>query len=230
MSYTAIGDWFEDCRRLPENDWDDLHLFTGEEGYGKSQKMRQIFRKLDSTFTVDRIHFSQDDFLDQAAGLDPGQAIVLDEWRGHKRLAMHGDRMEFLDFTKECRGLGLHIGIGYPHVSQAEKDILFQRVRWWNHSPTRGLLHVHRRLSHARLDGKGQPVVDVRFQLEGKFPFPVDAPDPMRPAYQAKKIDRMRDRAARYREAHGEEKATPRLLRNDPAFLAQVLAGLGRRA
>lgn len=222
-TYESIGNWFDDCRALPEDEWDDIHLFTGEEGYGKSRKMRQIMRKLDHTFSVDRIHFTQDEFLDQAVTLDPGQAIVLDEWRGHKRLAMHGERMEFLDFTKECRGLGLHVGIGFPHVTQAEKDILFQRVRWWNHSPVRELLQVYKRISNARLDSEGHPMVDVRFKMVGKFPFPPDAPDPMAREYGVKKEARMRDRAARFREAHGKE-LQPAASRLNLAALEQSLA------
>jgi len=203
--YAEIGEWFDYCRVLPEDEWDDIHLFTGEEGSGKSRKMRQIMRKLDPGFGIDRIHFTQDDFLEQAVTLNPGDAIVLDEWRGHRRLAMHGERMEFLDFTKECRGLGLHVGIGFPHVDQAERDILFQRIRWWNYSPTRGELIVHLRTGNQRLGPDGKPVTDVRFHKVGRFPFPAEAPDPLGPEYRAKKEARMRDRAARYREAHGKD-------------------------
>lgn len=220
MTYASIGDWFADCRALPDDEWDDIHLFTGEEGYGKSRKMRQIFRKLDPTFDVSRIHFSQDEFLDQAVTLNPGQAIVLDEWRGHKRLAMHGDRMEFIDFTKECRGLGLHIGIGFPHVEQAERDVVFKRIRWWCDSTERTVLQVYRRHARNRLDKEGHPTTDVRFQLVGKFPFPPDAPDPLGAEYRVKKNERMRDRAARFREAHGKELGeSPRnLVKNTGAF------------
>jgi len=233
-TYAEIGQWFDDCRVLPDEEWDDLMLFTGEEGAGKSRKMRQIMRKLDPTFGVDRIHFTQDDFLDQAATLDPGQAIVLDEWRGHKRLAMHGDRMEFLDFTKEMRGLGLHVGIGYPHVDQAEKDILFQRIRWWCYSASRELLVVHRRLSRQRLGPEGKPITEVRFKEVGKFPFPPDAPDPLGPEYRVKKEARMRDRAARYRESHGRdlEREMPAAPEKNPRLnwrAAQILVDLAQQ-
>lgn len=230
MTYREIGEWFEDCRALPDEEWDDVHLFTGEEGSGKSRKMRQIARKLDASFTLDRIHFTQNDYLEQAATLQPGQAIVLDEWRGHKRLAMHGERMEFLDFMKECRGLGLHMLIGFPHVDQAERDFLFQRVRWWNYSPDRYSLHVRKRTSRQRVGKDGLPETETRFnpKPDGIFPFPPDAPDPLGAPYKAKKEARMRDRAARYREAHGksleENKpgANPRLNLQGALLLADL--------
>jgi hypothetical protein len=211
MTYKEIGEWFEDCRELPDGQWDDVHLFTGEEGAGKSRKMRQIAARLDKGFSLERIHFTQDEFLNQAATLNPGDAIVLDEWRGHKRLAMHGERMEFLDFMKECRGLGLHMLIGFPHVDQAERDFLFQRVRWWNYSPDRFTLQVRKRISSQRVGKDGLPETVTKFNMnpEGRFMFPPDAPDPLEVAYNAKKYARMRDRAARYRESHGKELPTP---------------------
>jgi hypothetical protein len=205
LEFPSFAPWFEECRRITsaESDYDDIHVFTGEEGSGKSKDMRVIFPRLDPTFSVDRIHFTQDDFLNQLGTLEPGQAIVLDEFRGHKRMAMHGDRLEMLDTLKEIRGLRLHVGIGFPHVTQLEGDILYQRIRWWNHIPRRGELLVHRRIANVRTGKDGKPVVDVRFPLAARLPVPKETPDPMGTAYYQKKDARMRDRVARYKEALG---------------------------
>lgn len=238
MKYTSYEPWFDECRRLvrEETDYDDIHVFSGEEGVGKSKAMRLIFRHLDPTFDLSRIHFTQDDFLNQAATLPPGSGIILDEWRGHKRLAMHGDRMEMLDFLKECRGLNLHIGIGYPHITQLEGDVLYQRLRWWNHIPERGILEIHRRNSKTRIGKDGRPEVQVRFPIEGRLPIPKDAPDPLGPGYYEKKEARMRDRAARYRENHkGADAGPPKVDVEKPrfvnvAFFDQVMADIKKAA
>jgi hypothetical protein len=204
LEFPSYKPWFEECRHIvsEESDYDDIHVYTGEEGSGKSLLMRMVFPRLDPTFTVDRIHFTQEAFLNQLGELEPGQAVVLDEFRGHKRMAMHGDRLEMLDTLKEIRGLRLHVGIGFPHVTQLEGDILYQRIRWWNHIPHRGELLIHRRVAKVRTGVDGKPVVDVRFPLAGRLPVPSDLPDPLGPAYYQKKNARMRDRTARYRESH----------------------------
>ncbi len=207
--FSNYTEWFADCHKAIDANYDDIHLFTGEEGRYKSRKMRTIFRSLDPTFTVDRIHFNQDDFLEQAVTLEPGQSIVLDEFRGHKRLAMHGDRLEFLDFLKECRGLRLHMGIGFPQVTSFEGDIVYKRIRWWVHSPSRPIVLVHRRSAESKLGSDGKPIDIIRFQQPSPLPFPDDTADPMRKAYEAKKDIRMRDRAQRYRETHKGQDPTP---------------------
>lgn len=211
LEFQSYKPWFDECRGITsaESDYDDIHVFTGEEGVGKSKLMRGVFPRLDPTFGVDRIHFTQDDFLNQLGTLNPGQAIVLDEFRGHKRMAMHGDRLEMLDTLKEIRGLRLHVGIGFPHVTQLEGDILYQRIRWWNHIPRRGELLVHRRIATVRTGKDGKPVVDVRFPEAGRLPIPKDMPDPMGPDYYRKKDARMKDRVARYKESHGGKAPVP---------------------
>lgn len=222
-TYTEIEDWFQDQDRLINNAWDNVHLVTGEEGTGKSLWMRKCARRMDPAFTIDRIHFTQDDCLTDVANLPVGSSVVLDEFRGHRRLAMHGDRMEFLDFLKECRAQGLNLWIGYPHVSQFERDILNNRIRWWEHKPSRGLVEIRKRVSNLVFDKTGEPKVSTKWPLVGRFPV-TDQNDPLRPAYDAKKDARMRDRAARYKEAHGKglEAAPIEPRRADAAAQARI--------
>jgi len=204
--YTEISGWIQDQLVLIDAEWDNVHLITGEEGAGKSLLARKLARKLDPAFTVDRIHFSQDDYLDQAAALNEGDAIVLDEFRGHRRLAMSGDRMEFLDFTKECRALRLHQFIVFPHINQFERDLLTNRIRYWERVPRRGFFEIRERQSSLKFKKTKQgpePYVETRWPMVGQFPF-TEGNDPLKPAYTAKKMARMRDRAARFKETHGE--------------------------
>ncbi|MHB1262058.1 MAG: hypothetical protein ACYC2H_10125 [Thermoplasmatota archaeon] len=205
--YGDIAEWIEDQLKLVKNEWDNVHLVTGEEGVGKSLWMRKVARKLDPELTVERIHFTQDNYLNDAAQLDVGRAIIMDEFRGHRRLAMHGDRQEFLDFTKECRAMSLHQFIGYPHINQFERDLLTNRIRYWEHIPRRGFVEIRERVSilKFRKTREGpEPYMETRWPLVGQFPF-TEKNDPLKPLYLEKKYDRMRDRAARFRESHGGE-------------------------
>lgn len=205
--YVDITEWLDDQHKNVQGEWDNVHLVTGEEGVGKSLWMRKVARKLDPELTVDQIHFTQDGYLEQAATLDVGRAIIMDEFRGHRRLAMTGDRLEFLDFTKECRAMSLHQFIGYPHINQFERDLLTNRIRWWEHIPCRGLVEIRERksiLKFRRTRDGPEPYMETRWPLVGKFPFTTDN-DPLRLPYLAKKKARMRDRAARFREAHNGE-------------------------
>lgn len=214
--YPDITAWLAAQHVRIDDDYDNIHLVTGEEGFGKSLWMRKVARKLDPTFTLDRIHFEQDDYLDQASELPKGSCIILDEYRGHRRLAMTGDRLEFLDFLKECRGMNLHQFIGYPHVNQFEKDILNDRIRYWEDIPRRGLVDIFERKSERRFR-KGptgpEPYKHITWPQIAKFPVTV-ANDPLRIGYLAKKEARMRDRRARFLQAHGKapEDLQPRRL------------------
>lgn len=229
-TYLEVDDWLRDQAKLVDQEWDNIHLVTGDEGVGKSRWMRKCARRIDPTFTVERIHFTQDDFLDQATTLPPGASIILDEFRGHRRLAMHGDRMEFLDFAKECRALLLNMWIGFPHVAQFERDLLHSRIRWWEHLPRRGQVVVRKRVGETVFDMSGEPKASTKFPIVAKFPLP-DSPDKLEREYLAKKHERMRDRAARFKENHnGAPPEPPKSTRLPPAFLDMALADLKRAA
>lgn len=171
--------------------------------------MRKVARRLDPSFNVARIHFTQDDFLQDAVQLKPGSSIVFDEFRGHRRLAMHGDRMEFLDFAKECRGLRLHIFIGFNRATAIDRDLLTDRISYWHHVRRRGLVEIRKPTTELIFDKDGQPIEKTHYPMVGMFPFTA-ANDPLKPAYDVKKDERMRDRAARFRESHGQEAPKPK--------------------
>lgn len=229
--YQEVQPWLNDMARLIRNDYDNLNLITGREGRGKSTWIRKVARKLDPAFSVAHIHFNQEDFFRDAVSLPPGRAVVLDEFRGHRRLAMHGDRMEFLDFAKECRGLRLHIFIAFNRATAIDRDLLTDRISYWHHIRKRGLVEIRKPTTELMFDKDGQPIEKTYYPLVGVFPF-TDKGDPLKSEYLTKKDARMRDRAARFQEAHGtpatleeEPKARPAV---HPAILAMVQKELGR--
>lgn len=193
--YAEIDPWFEDQARLIRNDYDNIQLVTGREGTGKSLWMRKCARRLDPAFDVSHIHFTVEDFRQDVASLQRGRAIVLDEFRGHRRLAMHKERTDFLDFVKECRGLGLHIFIGYPRVTTFERDLVTDRISYWSHFRKRGIVEIRKPTTSLVFDMDGQPLEPTKYPLVARFPV-TDKNDPLRQSYSAKKQARMRERAA----------------------------------
>jgi len=238
-TYAEIDSWFEDQRRLIANEYDNIHLVTGREGTGKSLWMRKIARRLDPEFNVDHIHFTTEDFRADVATLKPGRAVVLDEFRGHRRLAMHKERTDFLDFVKECRGLFLHIFIGYPRVTTFERDLVTDRISYWSHFRKRGIVEIRKPTTSLVFGMDGQPMEPTKYPLVARFPV-TDKNDPLRAAYLAKKQSRMRQRAAQDLDVeetiwpeqgsaqvkHGAPLQPPGAKRIPEALLNEVLANL----
>lgn len=228
--YRNIDPWFEDQAKLIRNEFDNIQLVTGREGTGKSLWMRKCARRLDPLFSVDRIHFTMEEFRADVASLPPGRAVVLDEFRGHRRLAMHGERMEFLDFVKECRGLFLHIFIGYPRVTTFERDLVTDRISYWSHFRKRGIVEIRKPTTDLVFGLDGQPLEPTKYPLVGRFPV-TDKNDPLRGAYLAKKQARMRQRAAMGEEVPAPpppvEDRSKRPMVN-PSILAAVQAELAK--
>ena len=220
MTFHTTTAWEEDQRRLIAQDWDNINLVTGREGTGKSAWMRRCAKRLDPAFSVEHIHFEAEDFHADVHRLSPGRAVVLDEFRGHRRLAMHKERTDFLDFVKECRGLRLHIFIGFPRITNFERDLVTDRISYWSHLRTRGLVEIRKPTTELMFDYNGEPLEKTRYPMVAHFRFK-DQPDP---AYSAKKAARMKERAAGFLNTKEEkqEGVVPKF--NEEAFRAAVLA------
>lgn len=171
--WTDIREWFAEEEAHIRNKYDSITVYTGEEGRGKSYTMLLCHRAKDPTFDVSRVHFDQDSFMSQAATLQPGAAIQLDEFEGHRRMAMHGKRLDFLTFLKERRSLRLRAGIGFPHIQQMDRDILNSRVRYWCHHYARGQIEVKERFAQTKVGRYGEPYVDVKWVTRGRFSIPL---------------------------------------------------------
>lgn len=244
--WTDIRQWFAEEDRVIALNLDSITLYTGDEGAGKSLTMLAVnYIKTGGRFNIDRVHFEQEDFMADCIALEPGSAVQLDEFDGHRRMAMHGKRLKFLKFLKERRALRLRMSIGFPHVDQMERDILTSRIRYWVDIPERGLIVIHRRRSKT-INRPGEPpkkVVD--FPEAGRFR--IDEPTgPLIKLYDAKKaafthrdddiiqdlapVRRMDVEAARpvLEEIRAALPAAASTLPPNMAFVDQVLADLKR--
>lgn len=222
--FDSVGEWLEVKRKaVLEDDWDDVNVVTGREGKGKSKWARKVARKLDSTFTLERIHFEWDSYAKQSTELKPGQAIVLDEFRGHSRESMTGERMSVLDEFKENRGLNLHHFIVFNKFTKLDKDLVTDRVSDWSYVRHRGRVEVRRPKTELVFDSFGVPSEPTTYPLVAHFDFSDWEPPGWAAGYKAIKQARMRDRKARLR---GEEHDLGPVVTGD--MLREVRARLGR--
>jgi hypothetical protein len=191
--FRTVHEWLADCRSTVRRDLDNLILFTGAEGSGKSTVAVQVMRALDGSFGVERIHFGIRAFLGGAPGTPQFGAVLGDEMLVNKRKAMYGDTLELLDFLQICRGLNLHMGICFPHESLLDTAILNTRVRWKVHVAKRGSMVVSERRSRTfRAKGGVERTVHVWVE-RGRWRFGENT-GPMWEAYLAKKAAHMRGR------------------------------------
>lgn len=194
-------------RKLIVDNYDDFNLVTGREGRWKSLWMRKRAKAVDPAFTVKDIHFQVEDLFeridklrdDQGKLASKGRVQVLDEFKGHRRLAMTGERTDFLDWTKEARGMGLHLFIGYNRFTRFERDLVTDRIAFWHHARRRGLMEVRQPGTELSFDRDGEPIEPTRYPLVGRYTF-TGANDPFRWQYEAKKEARMMERTASFLE------------------------------
>lgn len=178
---------------------DNYTLVTGDWGMWKSLWARKFTAKVSARkLTVDHIHFTQEEWNQDFVTLRPGDGLIMDEWRAHKRLAMHGFRQEQLDTNKEGRQIGSNATFCYPDAGEIDGDLL-KRFEWWHHKPDRGTVVIRRKVSKLIFTPDGKPLTDVKWPKVGRYPV-TGKNDPLRVPYEAKKDDRMRDRRARLLE------------------------------
>lgn len=223
MKYGNLDSWLSYKRDLILDDYDDVNMVTGREGKGKSKWARKVARALDPSFSIDRVHFEWDSYVEQLAGLDRGQAIVLDEFRGHRRESMTKERMSVLDEFKENRGLGIHHFIVFNRFTKMDQDLVNDRVSDWSHVRRRGFVEVRQPHTELIFDKHGVPHEPTTYPHVASFTFTAWEPAGWDAEYRVKKDDRMRDRRARLREAlGGEPEQASRLL---DASLIEAIKG-----
>lgn len=149
----------------------------------------------------DSIRFGQDALLDLLADLEVAGIAVGDEIEGSKRLAMYADRLELLDHVKETRALRHVVGLCFPQYTDFEATMTKKRFAYWVHAPKRGQMTVRERHGKGdNFDAKGEVYVSTKWPVVGRYPIK-EGNDPWEERYEAKKLQRMRDRNARRREA-----------------------------
>lgn len=205
-TYTKITDWLNDCRRVVARDQDNIILFTGPEGEGKSTLLFQVMTALDPEFGADRAHFGIADFLSNVRppgghetyqqrkrSLGVGDwSVAADELEADSRASMTTLNRRFNKFLREGRGLNLHIGICFPRAFRLDQAIFEDRVRYHIHVPKRGTFKLKERRDVIERQPSGEERALVRWIDRGTFPFHENpATNPQWRLYKAKKADHM---------------------------------------
>lgn len=188
--YATIHEWADQQRALVRRDFDNVVLFSGREGSGKSTWAIQVLRLLDPALTIDNIHFDQGEFMKDVANGQRFQGHLFDEVLMHKRKAMHGSTLAMLELLQVCRGLNRHIGLCFPDAEQLDRDLVDWRVRWNFHVIRRGIAMLRVRKSYTVNTRLGPKQVHKWHNVQA-FSFSALS-GPFKDAYEAKKEERMR--------------------------------------
>jgi len=111
-------------------DLDNVILITGDPGSGKSTLMFQLGRVFSPRFDRERIHFTLDDYMEDAKRLPAGSAVAWDEAFISGANATTKDMRRLRDFLQVCRGLNLHHVLCFPWAHRATSAIIDDRIRW----------------------------------------------------------------------------------------------------
>ena len=166
-------------------DLDNVVLFAGAPGNGKSTFALQVARALDPSFTVDRIAFDVPTFVQISRDSPVGSVILADEILANRRKSMSKDNKLLNDHMQVCRALNQHLLMCFPHAAALDKEVLDHRVRYrFDIDPPESLkqtwreAHGSERIVRTYENVKGeeeyavqwQPVIDVRFHRnQGEF-------------------------------------------------------------
>lgn len=206
----AVRSWFKDAKDwadytnnlLRKRDLDNVVLFAGDPGNGKSTLMLQIARLLDPTFEINRIHFTVNNFLNDAKQRKPFECVAADELLMHRRKSMTKENIDMVDFMQVCRALNLHILLCFPHAGMLDRAVLDRRVRYRIDVPKQGIAQLSERHFKTIRDISGREDYAVVWTPASKpWHFGPNS-GPFWEDYLAKKLSAARQREA---EARGFE-------------------------
>jgi len=120
-------------------DYDAFINVTGREGFGKSTLAFQIAMYLDPTFCLDRVVFTDEQFIKAVEDAEQYQAIVFDETMGYlgSRGAMSKFNRSLIKVMSEMRFRNLIIILCIPSFFELDKYPAIHR--------STGLVHVYKR-------------------------------------------------------------------------------------
>lgn len=214
--FRHVEEWFEECERLIDRDLDDIILLTGAEGSGKSTLAFQLAKRLDSSFNLESVGFSVNEYMDKARALPRGigRAVMADEFLVNRRKAMRRETVDLMDFLQECRGLNLHHIICFPHADLLDRMVMDYRVRWHVHVPRRGLFQVKERVKFHSPTGEEQ----FAWRIVGQWKYGANKGS-LWESYQERKLTHM----SRSQGKEGERPPAEGLLEGwDLAFISTL--------
>lgn len=103
---------------VKRRNFDSIILVVGREGYGKTTIAMQMAKYLDESFTVDRVVFTAEQFMDAVRNAKPYTAIVFDETMGFlsSRGAMSKFNKDLIKIMSEMRSKNLYVFLCIPSL------------------------------------------------------------------------------------------------------------------
>lgn len=131
-------------KNVMEKDEDRFYVVDGREGTGKSVFTLQLACYLDSSFSMDRVVFTAEDFEKAIIRADKGQVVVFDEaFRGlSSRASLSAMNKMLVQLMMECRQKNLIVFIVMPTFFLLETYVALFRAS--------GLFHIYRGEGHKR--------------------------------------------------------------------------------
>lgn len=136
--------WGRHIRWALSQDYDQLVLFTGREGTGKSTGGFHLCRSVDTAFHLGRIGWRGWDHIRNSLAAPKRAAVMWDETSrgGDGRRAMGQENVDVINHLAECRALNqLHV-LCKPSLHSFDPRIRETRAHWWVHLEDRGLAKV----------------------------------------------------------------------------------------
>lgn len=123
------------ARKLVDKDWDMMGVIDGTEGAGKSVLAQQIAKYCDSSFTIDRVAFTPEQFKKSVRSATKTQAVVYDEAYGGlgARGTMTHVNMTIVKMLTEIRAKNLFVFIVLPTFFDLDKYAALWRSRFLAH-------------------------------------------------------------------------------------------------
>lgn len=185
-----LTEWFDEAHRTVAHNYDNIVLIVGEEGEGKSETALAFLRKLDPSFSVNRVYRGVREFIAHSvpeSGVTFNERLsntgngdygeLVDEIDANSRRAMSSVNVDLGEYLKESRAMNKHTFICYPRAHRID-GIVLERVRWRFTVPQRGRLTIERKVLHERRDMRTQETHrEYVFAPYGEYTIPKPSGD-----------------------------------------------------